>query len=127
LSDLAAPFGIAGITVDGMDVVAVRDAAQRMAAHARSGAGPAFLECLSHLFTPHSTATRDTRPAAELAALTELCPLRRYADRLRDQGLLDPETQMALEAEAETRVEAAYLFADASPFPEVSEVLRDVG
>ena len=127
LSDLAAPFGIAGGTVDGMDVEAVYDAAQRLATQARSGAGPAFLECLSHRFTAHSTASRETRSADEMAALAELCPIRRYAKRLRAQELLTSDTLAALEVEAETRIEVAARFADASPFADANEVLCDVG
>jgi TPP-dependent pyruvate/acetoin dehydrogenase alpha subunit len=82
LSDLARPFGIPGVTVDGMDVLAVRDSAQELAAPVRSGCGPAFLECISYGFNPHSTSSRETRPTDELAFFRNLCPIRRYSDLL---------------------------------------------
>src|SRR5207244_1115097 len=47
LSDLAQPFGIRGQTVDGMDAVAVRVAAQAAATGVRAGSGPFFLECVT--------------------------------------------------------------------------------
>jgi TPP-dependent pyruvate/acetoin dehydrogenase alpha subunit len=127
LSDLAAPFGVPGATVDGMDVLAVRDAARSMAAQVRAGDGPAFLECLSYGFTSHSTASRESRPAAEVAAFRERCPILTYADLLVRTGILDPQALSALEREAGQRVAEAARFADAAPFPPPSDVLLHVG
>ena len=75
LADLALPFGIPAKTVDGMDVLAVRDAAQDMTKNIRGGAGPGFLECISYRFSTHSTATSETRPAAEIAEWKARCPI----------------------------------------------------
>jgi pyruvate dehydrogenase E1 component alpha subunit len=126
LSDLAAPFGIPGETVDGMDVLAVRDAARALAARVRSGAGPAFLVCRSERFSPHSTATRETRSSDEIAAVRERCPILRYAARLEAGGALDPARRDALEREVEAIVAEAGRFADASPMPDPAEIERDV-
>jgi pyruvate dehydrogenase E1 component alpha subunit len=120
LSDLAAPFGIAGRTVDGMDVLAVRDAAAAFAARARSGDGPAFLECVSERFSSHSTATRETRSAQVMAAIRARCPIESLAARL------DPGHVATLRAEAEAQAAAAIAFADAAPFPDPAEALADV-
>jgi TPP-dependent pyruvate/acetoin dehydrogenase alpha subunit len=127
LSDLAAPFGIPGATVDGMDVEAVRAQAADFAARARSGEGPALLECLSERFFSHSTATRETRSARTMQAVLERCPIQRYADRLRSAGELDDAVLARLEGEADQRVTEAMAFADASPYPEPAEALSDVG
>ena len=80
-ADLAAPFGIPGATVDGMDVEAVRDQAADFAARARSGEGPALLECLSERFFSHSTATRETRSVRTMQAVLERCPIQRSSSR----------------------------------------------
>ena len=69
LSDLANPFGIPSLSVDGMDVVAVCDAARGFAERARRGQGPSFMECLSERFASHSTAVRETRAAEEMSAI----------------------------------------------------------
>lgn len=126
LSDLARPFGVPGVTIDGMDVIAVRDAARDCTDRARSGAGPSFLECISERFASHSTSTRETRTAAQMAAVTERCPIRRYAARLKAEGVLRDDQRSELEHSVELEVAAALRFADASPYPEPSEVLRDV-
>ena len=126
LADLAQPFGIPAVTVDGMDVTAVRDAMRDAAGRARSGEGPAFVECLSARFASHSTSTRDTRPAAEVAALRERCPIRALAARLSATGVLDAGAWDALQRAVDAEVAAALRFADASSWPDASAALEDV-
>jgi pyruvate dehydrogenase E1 component alpha subunit len=126
LSDLAGPFGVPGLTVDGMDVFAVRDAALGFAEGARAGDGPAFLECVSERFSSHSSATRDTRGAAELEAIRLRCPIRRLARALDASGALDADGLARLERDAAERVAEALRFADAAPYPEPTEALTDV-
>jgi TPP-dependent pyruvate/acetoin dehydrogenase alpha subunit len=127
LSDLAAPFGIPGVTVDGMDVLAVRDAARRLAAKVRSGNGPALLECLSYGFTPHSTASRESRHLAEVAAFRERCPIRAYTEVLVSSGVLGREAVADMEKQIDLRIEAANRFADAASFPAPTDALLHVG
>jgi TPP-dependent pyruvate/acetoin dehydrogenase alpha subunit len=122
LSDLAAPFDVPGATVDGMDVEAVAAQAAEFAAQARSGAGPAFLECRSERFFSHSTGTRETRSAEVMRGVKDRCPIRRYAERL---SLIDDE-MTRIEAEVEAQVAEALAFADAAPYPDPAEALSDV-
>lgn len=126
LSDLAAPFGLTGVTVDGMDVLAVREAACALVALARAGDGPAFLECLSERFSSHSTATRETRPAAAMAAIRARCPIDRLAGEMIADGALDPARLAALGAEVDAEVAGAVAFAEAASFPDPAEALSDV-
>ncbi|MDR3418134.1 MAG: thiamine pyrophosphate-dependent dehydrogenase E1 component subunit alpha [Nevskia sp.] len=126
LSDLAQPFGIPGATVDGMDVLAVRDAAQRFADRARSGSGPALLECVSWRFATHSTSTRDTRPAGEIEAIKARCPIKRLTAELEATGHLGRHACEQLQRDVDAAAAAALRFADAAPYPDVSEVLTDV-
>ena len=126
LSDLAAPFGVTAATVDGMDVEAVHAQATEFAARARSGGGPAFLECLSERFFSHSTATRETRSAETMRRLLDRCPIRLYADRLGLNGQLGDDDLTRIEREVDDLVAGAMAFADASPYPDPAEALRDV-
>jgi pyruvate dehydrogenase E1 component alpha subunit len=126
LSVLAGPFGIPAETIDGMDVVAVAEAATACVAHARAGKGPAFLECRSERFSSHSTATRDSRPPEAIAAIRSRCPIAREARALEEAGLLGPEAFASLEREVESEVDRAVAFADSSPFPDADEALQDV-
>ncbi|MGP0094550.1 MAG: thiamine pyrophosphate-dependent dehydrogenase E1 component subunit alpha [Xanthobacteraceae bacterium] len=126
LSDLAGPFGIRGVTVDGMDVRAVRDAALPLIEAARSGHGPAFIECISYRFASHSTASREIRSAEELARANEHCPIRRLAAQLQAEGVLTPGAYEQIERETETTVRDAIAFAESAPYPDATEVLGDV-
>jgi TPP-dependent pyruvate/acetoin dehydrogenase alpha subunit len=127
LSDLARPFGIVGQTVDGMDVVAVREAAEAFVGRARQGGGPAFLECVSERFSSHSTGTRETRSAAQMAAARERCPIRRLEADLLASGAADQDSLAALRADVERRVADSIAFAEASTHPEPAEAMTDVG
>lgn len=127
LSNLAAPFGIKARTVDGMDLRAVRQAAVELVKGIRSGAGPAFLECVSRRFASHSTSARETRGQKELAADRELDPINRLESALRAEGALSAQAAEALRAEALAKVTAACAFAEASPLPVPAEAFADVG
>ena len=61
LADLACPFGIPAVTVNGMDVLEVSAAARTALAHIRRGNRPYLIECLSERFSSHSSSTRETR------------------------------------------------------------------
>lgn len=127
LASLAAPFGMPHATVDGMDVEAVRGAAQELVGPIRTGGGPAFLECRSERFTSHSSATRDTRTPEHLAAIKARCPIAGLARRLEAARLLDADALTALEAEIEAEVARGFELADAVPYPAPEEAVSDVG
>jgi len=126
ISSLAAAYGMPHSTIDGMDVGGVAAAATVAAAHVRSGAGPAFLECVSFRFASHSTSAREIRSPEELQSVRARCPIARYAGQLMATGLLDVEAHAAMDIEVSKSVTAALTFADASDYPEVGEALTDV-
>jgi len=125
-ADLAAPFGIRAASVDGMDVIAVRDAATALTKHVRGGAGPAFLACDAERFSTHSTATRETRSRETMEAARARCPIRRLAKSLRDEGALGEDALAALERDAAEAAAGALHFAERSPPTDVDEIRRDV-
>jgi TPP-dependent pyruvate/acetoin dehydrogenase alpha subunit len=120
LADLARPFGIPATTVDGMDVCAVREAMVSAAAHARSGSGPAFVECISYRFQRHSTSSRESRPRDEILAWQERCPIKTLASRF-DLDLAETRAQI------DDEMAEAIRFALASPMPLPADALEDVG
>ena len=82
----AETLGLWAETVDGMDVWAVREAAQRAVDHARSGGGPAFLETLTYRFVGHSRSDPGAyRKPGELDEMRKRDPLVVARDRL-DRG-----------------------------------------
>ena len=118
VSDVVAPYGIERATVDGNDVVAVRDAFAGFLANARSGGGPMLLECLTHRLRGHYEGDPDRYRAAVAAEeWQELDPIRRLERRGAGEGWLDSRLQAGLEQEARADVDEAVQFARASRFP----------
>ena len=126
LSDLAAPFGLPARRADGLDPVAVAEAAGELLAGVRSGEGPAFLEVRSIRLGRHSTTARESRSKAELAELWARCPIRRMTSELLARGELTAAAQAKMEAEALERAAAALAWAAASPPPDADEALQHV-
>lgn len=126
LSELARPFGMPAVTVDGMDVMAVRDAAHQLTQDIRAGKGPAFLECISHRFTPHSTSARESRSRTEMQAVQALCPIARLSSLMLASGQIDRAGLDRLHDEITQIVDGASAFAEAAAFPDSAEVLHDI-
>jgi pyruvate dehydrogenase E1 component alpha subunit len=127
LASLAAPFGIPAATVDGMDAIAVRDAVVAAVARAREGGGPTFVECSTYRFSSHSTASRESRPAEEIAAWRARDPIAALARRCESGGLLDAAGFAALERAAEEEATRALAEAHTSPLADPEAALDDVG
>ncbi|MBI2461569.1 MAG: thiamine pyrophosphate-dependent dehydrogenase E1 component subunit alpha, partial [Candidatus Rokubacteria bacterium] len=128
LADRAAGYGMPGEWVDGMDVLAVYDAATLAVARARRGEGPTLLECRTYRFVGHFTAERVLglryRGEEEIAAWRERDPLLTYPRWLERQGVLTAAERARVEAEVEARLEEAIAYARESPWPEPSEALE---
>ncbi len=118
VSDVVAPYGLERETVDGNDVVAVRDAFAQFLATARGGGGPMLLECLTHRLRGHYEGDPDRYRAAVAAEeWRELDPIRRLERRGVAERWLDDGLQTGIEREARNDVDEAVQFARASPFP----------
>jgi TPP-dependent pyruvate/acetoin dehydrogenase alpha subunit len=114
-----AVFGLPTEVVDGNDVQAVRAAAQRAVDHARSGAGPAFLEARTYRFVGHSRSDPGTyRKPGELEAWRERDPLLVAAQALRDDHGLSDERISAVDAEVQSELDALVERALAAPWPD---------
>ncbi len=86
----AASYGVTAWPVDGMDVLAVNDAAQRAVEAIRGGAGPHFLELRTYRFRAHSMYDSDRyRDKAEIAEWKQHDPIDALVSRMRDEGLGD--------------------------------------
>jgi pyruvate dehydrogenase E1 component alpha subunit len=121
----AAGFGIAGEEVDGMDVLAVRSAAQRAIERARAGEGPTLLECLTYRFRGHSLADPDElRSEAEKSFWLKRDPIKGLAAHLIEMELASAEELKAIEKEVDGEVADCVEFALAAPEPDGSELTR---
>ena len=121
-------FRIPGEEVDGMDVLAVRDAAARAAEHARSGKGPYILEMKTYRYRGHSMsdpAKYRTREEVDEVRKTR-DPIDHLQELLEKNGWADEAALKAIDAEVKRIVADAAEFARTSPEPEPSELYTDV-
>ena len=120
VSDVVAPYEVERDTVDGNDVVAVRDAFGGYLASARVGGGPFLLECLTHRLRGHYEGDPGKyREALAEAAWQEKDPILRLQRHGIAEGWFAEDMLPAIEAEAAEAVEEAVRFGLESPFPPV--------
>ena len=106
-------------TVEGMDVQAVRAGAAAAVEHARSGAGPAFLQTLTYRFVGHSRSDPGAyRKAGELEEMRARDPLAVERARLLDSGEADESELEALEARVAERIDEVVARSLDAPFPD---------
>ncbi len=124
---IAEPYGIPSKQVDGMDVLAVRDSMQEVLDHVRGGSGPYFVEALAYRFRGHSIADpSEYRDKDEEAYWRSRDPIPSLRQRLvADFDVAEKELDK-VDAEVEAVVEEAVQFADESPFPDESELYKDI-
>src|SRR5689334_6948669 len=105
----AAPFGIAGMAVDGMNVLAVRAAGEQAAEHARSGKGPFVLEMQTYRYRGHSMSDpAKYRAKDEVTRMrAEHDPIDQVRKRLIDGGEVDEEQLKEIDREVKNVVAAA--------------------
>ncbi len=122
-------YGMPGEQVDGMDVVAVREAALRAVDRARREKTPTLIETRTYRFRGHSM--RD--PAAALYRTREEVdewrksdPIVRLWDRMSRDGIISDAEYKDMDKEISQVIEEAVRFAEASPEPPLEELLTDV-
>lgn len=123
----AASYGVATRSVDGMDVVAVHEAALEVVEQVRTALAPLFLELRTYRFRAHSMFDAELyRDKAEVAAWKTRGPIHTYSARLKAQGLLTEEQFLVLDRKAGDEVDRAVAFAEAGTWEPVEHLLRDV-
>ena len=129
VADRAAGYGMPGVVVDGMDAVAVYEAAEQAIARARAGEGPTLLECKTYRYYDH-VGRRGMgltyRTDEEVEEWRQRDPIASLEQRLAEQDILSAEAAEAVHAEITKELEAAVEFANSSPFPDTDTLLEDV-
>jgi len=121
----ASVFGMPGIEVDGMDVLAVHSVAQEAVARARAGEGPTLIEALTYRFRGHSLADPDElRTSEEKDFWMTRDPIKKLVTYLTEQNLVDTEELKAIEKRIQEVLNDAVQFAQTSPEPDPSELHR---
>jgi pyruvate dehydrogenase E1 component alpha subunit len=121
----AASYDMPAWSVDGMDVLAVEQAARRAALSVRGGGGPCFLELRTYRFRAHSMYDPELyRSKDEVERWKQHDPIDVFADRVRE---LVPESAVAeIETEIEAELDAAVAAAEAGSLEPVADLTRHV-
>jgi len=117
----AQAYEIPSHQVDGMDVLAVREATEEALARTRATREPSFLELMAYRFRGHSVIDPARyRPDEEVKSWLQRDPLLLFREQLKEASLLTDDHIDAEERDIEATVEEAVAFAEISPSPEVS-------
>ena len=127
ISQKACAYDIASEFVDGMDVLAVREATLRAVERARKEYLPTLLEVRTYRFMGHSMSDPGNyRTRAEIERHQERDPLKLFSASLKEEGVLSDSEFQKIEAEVKEQVEKSVRFAEESPFPDPKELYTDV-
>jgi acetoin:2,6-dichlorophenolindophenol oxidoreductase subunit alpha len=118
IASMSPAYGIPGVQIDGMDILAVYEAAGEAIARARQGEGPTLVECKTYRFHGHNFGDpqlyRSREEIAEWADRRD--PIKRLAAYIRAEGVLTEAQDQAMQHQV----------AEESPYPEPDELYKDV-
>jgi len=121
LADRGKAYGIPGIQVDGMDVLAVRSAAEEALAHCRAGKGPYILEMKTYRYRGHSMSdAQHYRTKAEVEEYKKIDPITQVKDIILEKKYATEAELEAIDKSIKERVLECEKFAEESPYPEKS-------
>lgn len=132
-ADAGESLGVPGVSVDGNDVLAVYEAANRARARAVRGGGPSFLELRTYRLRGHVGPDDniqgqhvDIRPALEISRWRQKDPIPRFERYLTREAGFTPPRLERIRAEIKAEVDDAFSFARSSPFPPSEEFEKHV-
>ncbi len=127
-SDALGAYDMKTVSVDGMDVLAVREATQQAVDEIRAHGSPIFIEAKTFRFVGHSFADPGDqyRQRSEVDLWRQRDPLVTYPKTLLDTGAADQALLDGISAKVDATIEAAVEFATSSPNPDLSEASDDV-
>ena len=127
LANYAATYGIPRITVDGNDVLAVREAASEAVERGRSGNGPSFVECLTYRLRGHYEGDpAKYRELSELDEWTSKDPILRFERFLKEMPGYPDGDMRQIEDDAREQIERAAQVALDSPWPARADLTNRV-
>jgi pyruvate dehydrogenase E1 component alpha subunit len=120
-------YGMEGEFVDGMDVMAVRDATLRAIDRARKESRPTLLEIRAYRYMGHSMSDPGKyRSTDEIKKYQERDPIVLFKDSLKEAKVFTDKDFEEIEQQAKDATQKAVDFAENSPFPDESELFTDV-
>jgi pyruvate dehydrogenase E1 component subunit alpha len=127
LSRKAEGFGVPGVRIDGMDVLAVRDKVAEHIRIAREERRPTLVEAFTYRFRGHSAADPEVyRAKEEVEEWRKKDPIAVFATRLTSEGALSEQDVEEIQQHADEVVTAAVEFADASEEPALESLYENL-
>ncbi len=127
LCEKARSYRMAAASADGMDVLAVAEAARAAVNYVRAGNGPYFLELKTYRFRAHSMFDPELyRSKAEVENWKHRCPIAAFENRAREAGLVGDAEIGAIETDTAREIQDALAFAEAGTLEPVENLTRDV-
>lgn len=127
VAEKACAYEMASEFVDGMDVLAMRQATQRAVKRAREQYLPTLIEARTYRYMGHSMSDPGKyRTRAEIEKYQERDPIKVFTATLKEKGILTDKDIADIEAQVKEEVERSVRFAEESPEPDPSELYKDV-
>src|SRR5712692_5567279 len=127
IAQKACSYEMAAEFVDGMDVLAVREATLRAVERARKDYLPTLLEVRTYRFMGHSMSDPGNyRTRAEIEKYQERDPIKLFTASLKEEGIIDDKSLEQIEHQVREEIESAVRFADESPEPSAEELYTDI-
>jgi pyruvate dehydrogenase E1 component alpha subunit len=127
IADRAAGYGMPGVTVDGMDIFAVYEAAGEAIARARRGEGPSLIECKTFRYYGHFEGDALTyRTKEEVDSYRSRDAIQALRRSIVQRGIAAAQELEAVDKQVQERIDDAWQFAEAAPLPAPEDALTDV-
>jgi pyruvate dehydrogenase E1 component alpha subunit len=127
IADRAAGYNMPGVTVDGLDVLAVHEAAGEAIARARRGEGPSLIECKTYRYYGHFEGDTVTyRTKEEVEAHRTRDAIEAIHRSIVERGIATAEELDAIDKKVQDSIDLAWQFAESAPYPAPEEALTDV-
>jgi len=124
---VAQNYGIEGVLVDGMDILAVHEVTQRATERMRSGSGPALIEAKTFRFEGHSMADpTQYRDHSEVDHWRKKDPIKKFPEFLLENGLITDQEIEAIKIAVDEEIALAVDYAQSSPVPDADQLLSDI-
>jgi pyruvate dehydrogenase E1 component alpha subunit len=127
IAQKACAYEIASEFVDGMDVLAVREAVQRAVERGRKSYLPTLLEVRTYRFMGHSMSDPGNyRTRAEIEKHQERDPIKLFSASLLEEKIVDQKSLEQIDKDVREEVERSVRFAEESPEPSPEELFTDI-
>lgn len=131
IAERAKAYGIPGVTVDGMDVIAVYEATKEAIDRARRGEGPSLVECKTYRYHGHAEGEEafgwtGYRTSEEIEEWKKRDPIIKMENAFKSRNILDDKKIKDIWDEVRNEIEEAIKFAKESPLPEPEDAIKNL-